>query len=260
MEEAKDGGAGGGASDKPQDKQPPAAEPPAPKEEGSETDEFGYEKVPSEEKPEDKKGSDKEETPVEKPEGPVAGYGNEPPKVDDAPPAPVDDKKVDPPAPDELDKVFAELPKEDQKMMKDLAVKHKLTPEVAKDFADARRKEIADAVEHSKQMKATRERQAQQMRADWHKELKEDSTFGGDNYTKSLHTVDRVLTEFMSDTKKKLTETGGMLPPYVMRGLANLGKHLYATDKLNTEGDALGSKSKDDDKVDPLDFYNKPGE
>lgn len=66
-----------------------------------------------------------------------------------------------------------------------------------------------------------REAQIKETRAGWMKELKEDASFGGENFDKNVHRATQVLN-LMPNTKKVLTERGGMLPPSTMRDLVEL--------------------------------------
>ena len=253
-------GAPTGGMPKPPTPASPAPSSPAPEATGGpEYDDLGYEVVPSPGKPPEEPNKPAAQTPAAQgPQGTgetpsaVTGYGEEP-KVDEPKPAPM----PTPPKPaepqSELDKAIAELPEDERAKMKAFAETHQLTPEVAKAYVEMRKTEIADAakwVEHN-QAEAKRAQQAQ--RAGWHKELKTDPDFGGDNFAANVAMVDRVLNEFMPGVKKNLTEKQGMLPPYFMRDLAKLGTHLFKTQENLVTGDAPAPEVKDDD--DPLAFY-----
>lgn len=247
---------------KPPAEQPPAAPNPPAKAEGDiEIDDFGYAKVPAadpskKEGAATKAGDPPPETPVTKiseVKEPGTGYGEEPPKVDEvvAPPAP----PVVPPAElDDFDKVLADIPKEDAKTIKDFATENKLTPEVAKKWAD----KVKANIEIAKTERANMERQADQQkkiqRKQWHDELKADATFGGEKFQLNVVRAERVLVDFGPDLKKQLTEGKGMLPPNVMRMLAAVANKLYATDTL-PQGDPP-PKAESTEEVDPVkDFY-----
>jgi hypothetical protein len=265
FDQIKEGGSGAGASVESKKEPPAAPNPPATQEEGDQFDDLGYEKEPAA-KPDDKPKADDKKAPDQKPDAkkeekpeeikdPATGYGDEPPKVDDPPPAP----KVEGPAaePDAWDKALEGLPKEDVARAKKFFVdnKDKSPEEMAKAFAALRKNEIAEEQRQLKDHQKEVERQVQAQRAAWHKELKEDKTFGGENFKRNVHNAEKVLTEFMPDTKKRLTETKGMLPPYVMRDLAKLHDHLYNQESLVTGDPKTNEAAKDQASDDPLDFY-----
>lgn len=256
LDKVKEGGGGGAPPVEP--KVDPAATPPAPKvEEGGDThDELGYEKVPApaseKEKAGDKPVEKKTDEPKapEKVENPATGYGDEPPKVE--PPA----KKVEevPPVKDELDPVVEGLPKVEADKIKEFAKKHSASKEIIKAFADLRKSEIeADKVAAADYEKDL-EREKQQVKADWHKELKDDPVFGGEKFSYNISRAEKVLEEFMPSTKKTLTERKGILPPYVMRDLAKLAEHLYSTERL-VQGEPKAEVKDDKAADDPLAFY-----
>lgn len=221
--------------------EPPAATPPTPpKAEGSESNDFGYEPVTPAADPSKKEGAAAKagDTPPETPatkiaevKDPGTGYGAEAPVVDETPVVPV--VPATPPVQDEFDKVLADIPKEDAKVIKDFATENKLTPEVAAKWA----LKVKENVEARKVATANMERQAEQQktiqRKKWDAELRVDPDFGGAKYETNVVRAERVLAEFMPQTKKFLTERKSMLPPYVMRDLAKMADSLYATDKLN---------------------------
>lgn len=237
---------------------PPPADPPAavpPKEE--EVDDFGYAKEPS--PPDEKKDPPKEEkkegekAPVipklEDIKEPATGYDKEPEKLEDPP------KKEDPPKEsDEIDKMFDGIPKKEVDRVRALIEKHKPSPELLKDYADNLKKDYVDAkANHDQSVKAA-EREKQQIRATWHKELKEDTTFGGANFKTNVARGEKVLEEFMPHTRKALTDNKSMLPPYVMRDLATLADHLYPEQKL-VQGDPPPKEEAKDESDSALDFY-----
>jgi hypothetical protein len=259
FEEKKEGEAPNAAPPKSEgESNPPAGDPPA-KEEGNTHDEFGYEKV-SEGDPKEKRPEKKEEPAEEseKVEDPATGYGDEP-KVDEEEPPKPDEKKADdkPPEPDEIDKAIGDgLAKEESAAIKEFATKHKMTPDQVKAYADLRREEYKAAEEHAKNQEKEAKLASQRVRASWHKELKEDKDFGGANFNRSISKAEKVLAEFMPSTKKILTESKGMLPPYVMRDLAKLAEHLYKTEKLVTGDPKVEEKAESKDSNSHLGFYN----
>lgn len=231
---------------KPAAEPPGASNPPPAKTEGDNLDDFGYVKDPAPgEKPPEKKAGDppkegdkSKETPPAKIadiKDPGTGYGEEPPKVDDPPPA---DPKDPPAAPDEIDKVLEGLPKEEIAKMRDFVTKHetKTVKEALKEFAEIRRQEYADAKKSVERRQAQIEQEKNQTRAQWHKELKDDPGFGGEKFQINVTRAEKVLSEYMPQTKKALTERKSMLPPYVMRDLAAMADHLYPEQKL-VQGD-----------------------
>lgn len=244
---------------KPPEQQSSATNAPAPEEEGSKQDDFGYETPLAEKSPEKtgapaKTGDSKKENPVETPEeikDPATGYGEEPPIVEEPPP-PV--PAVDPAALDDMDKALEGVPKEDAAEMKAFAVENKIAADVLKKWGD----KVKANVEKQKLAIADREKQLEQeknrTRRAWHDELKADPVFGGDKFDRSVSQAEKVLAEFMPQTKKALTERKTMLPPYVMRDLAVMADHLYATEKL-TQGEPIVAQTEEVEDDSPLKFY-----
>jgi len=237
----------------PKSEEQPATPPgnPPPKEEGAETDDFGYgPQVPEEGAP-PAPGDKPAEKPVEEGEPePVAGYHEEP-KVEEEKP---DEKPADPPpAPTEIDKALEGLVPDEVAVLKAFAEKHKLTPEVVKDYADIRRKELKAAEDYAANAEKEQQKALLKQRADWHKELKEDKDFGGENFDKNRVKVDKLLNEFMPSTKKRLTETKGMLAPYLMRDLKALADKLHETGKLVVGNPTPPAKT--DEPDDGTSFY-----
>lgn len=259
LEEIKDGQGAGASGNEPKTEQAPAQGDTGSQAEGDQFDDFGYPitKEEGDKKPEGS-GDKKSEVPKEEPtkiENPSTGYGDEPPKIEDAPP----EKKEDPKK-DDIDlgfEVNAEgVPAEELSKLKSFLKKHNASKELAQELIDQRKQEIAsikaeqEAAE--KEMKLERDR----TRVAWHKELKDDPNFGGDKFGFNVLRAEKVVEEFMPNTKKRLTETKAMLPPYVMRDLVKLADHLYSTEKL-VQGDPTkpnNENAKDED--DPLAFYN----
>ncbi|MFM6930412.1 MAG: hypothetical protein ACKOX6_18255, partial [Bdellovibrio sp.] len=96
---------------------------------------------------------------------------------------------------------------------------------------------------------------AQEIKANWHKELKNDPKFGGENFARNVHKVDKLLNEFAPEMKKNLTERKAMLPPIVMRDMLRIAEAIYSTEPL-VHGDSKSpSKPDSADKNDPLAFY-----
>lgn len=236
---------------KPEEKPTESKADPKLEAEGNNLDELGYEKVVTEpdaskEKPVADKSQAKSD---EKVKDPATGYDKEPEKVEEAPPV-----KEDPPVADDYDKALDGLPKEQVAQIKDFAKKNNITVDQAKALGELRKSEIASAVDRYKNAEKEAEKERLRIRAGWHKELKEDKTFGGENFDKNVSAAEKVLNDFMPGLKKSLTERGAMLPPYVMRDLAKMADHLYATEKLVT-GDPAGPKENEKEVDDPLSFY-----
>ena len=262
------GGAAGGMptpdSVKPAAEQPPTATPPPAEAPGNEPDHnFGYEKTPAAAEPPKEEGAPSKtgDTPPETPvtkiseiKEPGTGYGEEPPKVEEVPPAAPKPGEA-PPAPDEYDKVLGHIPKENAAEIKAFAIENKVSPEIAKKWADKAAEAIKAQELHAANMERQAEQQKNAQRKAWHDELKADPTFGGASFQSNVVRAEKVLAEFMPETKKFLTERKSMLPPYVMRDLAKMSAHLYATDRLNPgEPIVKAETEKDIDRV--KDFYS----
>lgn len=229
-------------------------------------DDYGYETDKSKDQEgeasnDDDKEESKDDDQEKEVEKKATGYDKEPEKVeeDDAEDSlsEEDEKKDDgqDDAEEEIKLKTEGLEKEQAEEIQGLAKELKLSKEQAQKLVDReveRNKKLDKSIEE--QRKAA-ERRRKEIRAKWHKELKEDSDFGGANFDKSVHKAERVLEDFFPNMKKELTESGAMLPPYVMRDLAKLAESLYAKPKFQS-GDAAADKSKDDDESDdPLAFY-----
>lgn len=265
LDKASEKPAGGGMPAPPQvipqpPQQQPPAETPAPVEAtGGDFDDFGYPKAPAAKAPEEKgekpkEGDPKPKDPAEKPQEvaePGTGYGDKAPEVPDVVPVV---PAVPPTAPDDIDKALEGLPKEEIEPMKAFAIEHKLSPEVMKAWADKTKLVLEKNKIDATNMEKRIEQEKMQVRASWYKELKDDKDFGGANFDRNRLQAEKVLQEFMPQTKKALTSRGSMLPPYVMRDLAKLADHLYATERL-TQGDPIVPVVPDDKKDDALDFY-----
>lgn len=70
------------------------------------------------------------------------------------------------------------------------------------------------------------EQAKKQQKVDWSNELKNDESFGGDNFNINIDRAEKMLGDHLPNLKKALTERGSMLPPYIMKDLANLYKTL----------------------------------
>lgn len=245
------------ASDTPAGGAPPAAAPPlidpnpAPIEPTAE--DFGYD-TPAVDPAakEDPKEPIKEIVKEEVVE-PASGYDGEKDPV--APKEEPKPKEETPPVvPDELDPMVEGLPKDEADGVKAFAKKHGFTKEQVKAYTDLRKDELSQFESAKKSAIAQQENEKLKTRASWHKELKEDQDFGGENFKKSIADVDKVLNDFMPGMKKSLTERGAMLPPYVMRDLKALAAHLYSKEKL-VQGDVPTPKVDEKVEDDALAYY-----
>lgn len=215
-----------------------------------ELDDLGYEKIVEEKPIEEVVVKPKDD----KIENPASGYDKEPviPKEEPAVPPVIEEK------PDDLGfelKVDPIIPKDEVMKVKDFAKKHSLSKEAAQEYLDIRKNEYDTFEKQKIDSKKSFELEKQKIRSDWHKELKEDPTFGGEKFSYNILRSEKVLQDFMPGTKKMLTERGSMLPPYVMRDLAKLADHLYSTEKL-TQGDPITPNEQKQEIDDALAYYN----
>lgn len=265
LAEVGENGEGGGP---PKEETPPATPPsntPPPKEEGSNLDEFGYEKPP-ETKPPGEEGKDSSEKGKEADaskqkeatdKDSSSGYGKEPPKEDEI----VDPPATLPPAKDEtlgFELDVKDLTKTEIEKITKFAKDHKLSKEAAQAFVEMKKIEAATAKAADEAMEKQIKVTVAKQKADWHKELSQDPVFGGDKFDHNVKQVDKLMNDFMGNTKKVLTERKSMLPPYVMRDLSKLAEKLYESEKL-IHGDGAassGEKEKTAEKeFDHLSFY-----
>jgi len=235
----------------------PKAVAPAPKleEVEKESDQFGYEKGPIKEAA----PAPKSEA-VEEPEEikPVSGYGKEAQGEEEEETPPVVPPKEEEKVVDlgfEL-KVDEKLPKNEVASVKEFAKKHGLTKEAAQEYLDLRVTEMKEQETAQAQSKVDYQKAVKAQRKAWETELKTDPEFGGEKYGHNIKQAEKVLEEFMPGTKKILTEKGTMLPPYVMRDLANIANHVYKTEGF-VNGNPSVSEDESDTEMDPLDFYNQ---
>jgi len=267
-EEGKDGGGGSGYED---------TTPDDTNDEGSEdagdTDDYGYGEIPEEagdEKPEGKADDKPEqtETPKQDEKKPVekssTGYLDEngEPKSEEKPKE--EPKKDEPPKTEQKpgegdeflkDVKFEGVNDEDKKTLSDFIKTHKLPKEAAQAMVDLRKTESekikAFAAEHDKKMKDLEA----EVKRGWIKELKEDKDFGGTNFAHSIKAAEKVMSEFLPNTKIKLTGADKMVPPYLMKDLAALHKKLYSKEKFDSNGNNPTPDSDDNNPDAHLDFY-----
>lgn len=256
------GDTGGGGSNAQATPQVPPPAPSAPQAQAPGTiefDELGYPKAQSQ-PPAPNQTSQVPQPPAATP--PAAevnsGYNTPPPPPNTAgyvdpnaaPPAPATPPAVTPPAPGEFKievdlKDFTDV---DKKVFSEQFEKYKLPKEAQQALVDIRKNYLAQqAVEqanHQKQVEA----QVTKLKSDWFNELKNDKDFGGSNFDANTKMVNKFINDFMPNTKKMLTEKGGMLPPNTMRDFHSVAKKLYETEGF-VQGDGSGaSETKPTDK------------
>lgn len=254
-----DGGspAGGSPSGKVDDKQAPPESTLAFEEGGPEleTDDFGY---PIEKPVEGTPNPQATKTPAKEPEQKTddsktsTGYEEDivipaevPPVVPPEKPASVQEKLG-------FELEFGDMDKPTAEKVADFAKANGLTKEAAQAFVNLKNSESASLKADQLARQTAFEKEVVKLKSDWQKELKADADFGGEKYPQSVKNVDKVLTDFLPNTKKALTEGNRMLPPMVMKDLAKLHATLYAPEKI-VQGDPPGKADESSD--DPLDFY-----
>ena len=209
---------------------------------GPEFDNNGYEITPD---PEKKPEVDPEPAKdPEKKEDPSTGYSKD--QVDPEPAKDPEKKpEVDPeadPKKDE-DKLKEEINTAlgdyaDKELISEFAIKNNMTKEQVEAYVTLMKAEDSKFAEE-------KETQRVAQRSSWKKELMDDNSFGGDNFDINVDRVEKVLTNFMPNTKKVLTERGSMLPPYIMRDLLSVSKALNPNTKL-VNGDPSKPVEKED--------------
>lgn len=230
----------------------------------SKTDDYGYPKdeekpvEKKEEAPSDDESSKKKDEPEAKDnpdEKSATGYGDEPPKKEDAPDV-KDTTKDGSGEPDKVPEINTEgLLDSEVSDLKDFVKANKLTPEAHKALVDYKKQEVAKLAEYMENKKTSDETKANDLRRQQHDELSNDAEFGGEKFKHNVKQVDKVIDQFMPNLKNKLTESGVMLPPYVMKDLAKLAKRLYSTESL-TQGEPSKLEDTNDKELDPLEYYN----
>lgn len=222
---------------------PPPSAPPA--KASVEYDELGYAKPPVEAAPVQANTP----PPPAAPNADVSsGYDAAPPPPDTAgyveptpPPAtpPANQFKV------EVDlKEFNEV---DKKLFTESFEKYKLPKEAQQALVDIRKTYLAQqAAEQSNQQKQV-EAQVSKLKSDWFNELKNDKDFGGTNFDVNVKMVNKFIQDFLPNTKKMLTEKGGMLPPNTMRDFHSVAKKLYETEGFVQGDGSSASEAKPND-------------
>lgn len=184
----------------------------------------------------------------------VAGYGE---KIDDS----QSEKKVEEPPPKEektgleyeLD--VKDLDSKEVDKIVDLAKKFSLPKEAAQALVENKKLEIKFQNDVQAEVDKIRKEKISDLRKAWHRELRSDPAFGGEQFGKTIKNVDKVLADHLPGLKKQLTDNKAMLPPYVMRDLAKLADHLYSTPKLVQGDEGSAEKETIVEKRDPTEFY-----
>lgn len=247
--------------------QPPATAPAATPPAASPTDFYNKGQAPTEgNTPKAGAGDKKPEPPKaaepEKIKDPVTGYGKEPVKPAEPPAEPL--PVVEPPK-NELGYELKTdgLPDDQAKMIREYAKDLELTEDKAKLVVDKQLKlhqaNVAAQTAADQKFKQEQDTAKQNLRAQWDTELRNCPTFGKEKFDHNVHLAEKVLAR-SPEWKKALTERGSMLPPYIMRLLAEVGGELYGQQSQLNNGDpglpAVPQK-KEGEKNDPLAFYNK---
>ena len=233
LKPVEDGGEGGGA---------PSTESSAEaKAEDSTTkndynlDEFGYEKLEegkdeSTEESTEVKAEEKDKDEV-KVENPSTGYGEE--DENEASTEVKAEEKDKDEEQTEDEKTFTEavkeslgkLPEEESTSISKFAKDNKLTADQVNAYAKLRESEINEASEN--EIASIRKYRQESVAY-----LKADKEFGGDNYQSNINKVEKILESHFPLMKKKLTERGSMMPPYLMKEMLGVYNLLHSTTKL----------------------------
>jgi hypothetical protein len=179
----------------------------------------------------------------------VSGYGKEEPVVPAAEVTPpVEVKKPEDMTPEEkaqkeiTDTIKDLGPGYNKDKISKFVTENKLTKEQVSAYIKLTKDEDAEfAKTQAEAVTATRKA--------WKQELMSDPEFGGEHFDKNVDRVEKVLNN-MPNTKKMLTEKGGVLPPYLMKDLLSLAKTLNPTVPL-VMGEAPAPDEESDD-----DFLN----
>lgn len=245
---------------------PPSNTPPPPADVDTDPslDEFGYKKDAPSEIPPPPGVAKVDDKPIEEGKK-VTGYGKKvegeippppaapsevpPPKKEETPPPPAEPTKKEgeetPPVEDaektkaELSEVIKDLP---DVLSKDKVLKFALDNKLTKDQLTAYKALVADDLAASAK---AQEEAVKAQRTAWESELKKDPTFGGEHFDLNVDRAEKVLENYMPGMKKALTERGSVLPPYIMKDLADLYKVLNPTAPL-----VLGETGEADKKED----------
>lgn len=181
------------------------------------------------------------ETPPPPPD--KTGYGiGEPTEKPPAPPASEAKPAVEVPKPGEfkLEVDMKDLSEADQKSLSSIMEKHKLPKDAQESLVAMKKSELSQAAQQKAEQEKQFQAQIQKTKTDWFNELKNDKDFGGANFDANVKLVNKFVTDFMPNTKKMLTEKGGMLPPSTMRDFHSVAKKLYETESF-VQGDGSGA-------------------
>lgn len=210
-------------------------------------DEFGYEVDPKDApKPAEKKP---EEIKLDE----STGYGENPPEVPEEEPAP---PVTEPEIKLEYELDSKDVDEKEAVKIKEFAKTHKLTKEAAQAFMDLKRTELKSAAEAKAESEKQQAKAVATLKSNWFNELKNDPTFGGEQFKYNLMQAEKVLKDHLPETKKILTERKSMLPPYVMRDLAKLAAHLYSSDNFTQGEPTIPDKPVVNEKESHLSFYS----
>lgn len=250
------GGGGANAQTTPQVPPPPPSPTPTEATGASEFDELGYAKAQSQ-PPAPNQTSKAAEPPAATPPASVnSGYDTLPPPpnaagyVDPnaAPPAPA--APVTPPAPGEF-KVEVDLKDfddTDKKLFAEQFEKYKLPKDAQQALVDIRKTYLDQQKVEQANYEKQKEAQITKLKSDWFNELKNDKDFGGSNFDANTKMVNKFINDFMPNTKKMLTEKGGMLPPNTMRDFHAVAKKLYETEGFVQGDGSSASETKPNDQ------------
>lgn len=189
---------------------------------------------------EDDKKEDKKETKTEEDKDDKVGTGYEDKKVEtgyedksEEEDTKVEDDKVEDEKPNEIEALLKDLPENiDKEKVSKFATEHKLTKEQVEAYVNLTKEDNAN-------LEKNREAQVKATRKAWKEELFEDASFGEgsqETFDKNRHNAEQILNNHMINTKKVLTDTGGMLPPYIMKDLLKVHNILNPKTKL-VDGD-----------------------
>lgn len=252
---------GGGSNAQATPPVPPPTPSPAPVEApGSiEFDQFGYPKAKPQQPPAPNQTPKAAEPAAATPPAPGeinSGYNEPPPPpnaagyVDPAtlvppatPPAPAAD-----PAAFKVEVELKDFADADKQLLTQHFEKYKLTKEAQQALVDIRKSELINQQQSQAQYQKQVEAETLRIKTEWFNELKNDKDFGGANFDANTKMVNKFINDFMPNTKKMLTEKGGMLPPNTMRDFHSVAKKLYETEGF-VQGDGSGaSETKPTDK------------
>jgi hypothetical protein len=259
MNEAGDGqgGSGGNAGGEPQGAAAGATGATGEKgaeQEGDQFDDLGYPIESKGDQNSQAKSGDQKPADAEKPPEPatepVTGYGAEPVKAEEPPPASAP-QSVEPTKLDFELKLDGLTPEQAELVRKDVK-KYGLNAEAAQKFADDNKAAIEKAAVDEAAAKQKIEADTKRVKTEWYNQLKNDPNFGGEKFAFNVSQAEKVVEKFMPEVKKSLTDRKGMLPPDVMRGLARIGEALFGAGTLK-QGDPVVPKS-DTKSDDPYAF------